>query len=150
MDRELLRQGMAFVRENPRRYLLLSLSRAKEYFKFWPSAESSFPSNLVRVLSFGLFLPFMALGLAVTSAAFLHKQTRPMMDFRRFPGNGHLLLCLFISTYTVIHLLTWTLIRYRLPLDSVLILYAAGGIAWLPRFLRRLGVQSREDTRAEA
>jgi hypothetical protein len=27
--------------------------------------------------------------------------------------------------YTLIHLLTWTLIRYRLPVDAVLLIFAA-------------------------
>jgi hypothetical protein len=31
----------------------------------------------------------------------------------------------------LIHLLTWSLIRYRLPVDGILILYAAAGVLWL-------------------
>ncbi|NWG13114.1 MAG: glycosyltransferase family 39 protein, partial [Acidobacteria bacterium] len=124
MDRELLRQGIAFVRDDPWRYLLLSLSRMKEYFKFWPSPESSLASNVVRTLSFGLFFPFMILGLALVSLSLLLRRANSIPDLRGSPGEGHLLLFLFISTYTLIHLLTWTLIRYRLPVDSILILYA--------------------------
>jgi hypothetical protein len=30
-----------------------------------------------------------------------------------------------MAVYTLIHLLTWALIRYRLPVDSVLVLFAA-------------------------
>jgi hypothetical protein len=51
-----------------------------------------------------------------------------MTRFRKPPCSGHLLLMLFVITYTLIHLLTWSLIRYRLPVDSILVLYAAVGV----------------------
>ena len=35
------------------------------------------------------------------------------------------LLILFIIIYTLIHLLSWALIRYRLPVDAVLLVFAA-------------------------
>jgi len=105
----LMREGLRFVIENPRRYLLLSLSRVKFYFIFWPLSSSSFISNLSRLLSFGLYLPFMIYGL-VTS----------LRHWRRC-----LLLYLFVGTYTLIHVLSWPMIRYRLPVDAVLIIFAA-------------------------
>ena len=43
------------------------------------------------------------------------------------------LLYLFIAVYTVIHLLSWALIRYRLPVDAVLIIFAAYGLTNLGR-----------------
>jgi len=44
--------------------------------------------------------------------------------------TSHLgLLYLFIGVYTAIHLLSWALIRYRLPVDAVLIVFAAYGLA---------------------
>ncbi|MEZ4555375.1 MAG: hypothetical protein R2851_07385 [Caldilineaceae bacterium] len=41
------------------------------------------------------------------------------------------LLYLFMLVYTGIHLATWTLIRYRLPVDAVLLIFAAFGVATL-------------------
>jgi hypothetical protein len=35
------------------------------------------------------------------------------------------LIVLFIVVYAGIHLLSWALIRYRLPIDAVLVLFAA-------------------------
>jgi hypothetical protein len=29
-----------------------------------------------------------------------------------------------MSVYTLIHVLTWTLIRYRLPVDAILVIFA--------------------------
>jgi len=108
IDQALMRQGIGFVLDDPGRYALLSLSRVKDYFKFWPSPESSLISNVSRVLSFGLYLPFMAYGLVLS-----------LRNWRRCS-----LLYLFIGVYTLIHLLSWAMIRYRLPVDAALIVFA--------------------------
>jgi len=138
LDRALLEEGIGFVIDDPGRYLLLSLSRAREFFKFWPSSESGFASNAVRVLSFGILCPLMAMGV-VTVSYYYYKRQRPWnVDCTSFPGNGHLLLLLFATFYTIMHLLSWTLVRYRLPVDGVLVLYAAAGIVWLVNHRRPL------------
>ncbi|MCL5996876.1 MAG: glycosyltransferase family 39 protein [Chloroflexi bacterium] len=119
LDSALLKQGISYVMQDPVRYVLLSLSRFKTYFMFWPSGDSSPLSNAVRVLSFGVGLPFMLYGLLVA--------------VRRW--RNWLLLYLFIIVYSGIHLLSWALIRYRLPVDAVLIVFAAYGVVDLVRRL---------------
>lgn len=115
LDRELLKRGIRFVAEDPARYLLLSISRIPAYFIFWPSGQSSAISNISRVLSFGLFLPFMTYGLITA-----------WMDRGKAALNGPVgLLTLFILAYSAIHLLSWSLIRYRLPVDAVLVVFAS-------------------------
>lgn len=121
MDRALLKQGMAFVLEDPGRYLLLSVSRAREYFKFWPSQDSSVLSNFVRVLSFGLCLPFLVHGVYV--ALFRGNVRGGHLDSDSRPAARFLLLV--SGSYCLIHLLTWTLVRYRVPVDAVLMPFAA-------------------------
>ena len=111
----LMREGLRFVVEDPWRYLLLSLSRVEEYFWFLPSAESSTISNISRMLSFGICLPFMLCGLVLS----------------RHQWHRCLLLYLFAGIYTVIHLLSWPAPRYRLPMDAVLIIFAALAIVKL-------------------
>jgi 4-amino-4-deoxy-L-arabinose transferase-like glycosyltransferase len=127
MERALMDLGVGFVRDDPQRYALLCLSRAKEYFKFWPSEESSRLSNLIRVTSFGLLLPLALLGVASERAA----AGKGPGDLRTIQ-----LLYLFAAFYTVIHLLTWTLVRYRLPVDAVLAVFAANGVVLLVGALR--------------
>ena len=114
LDQALLKRGLGFIREDPGRYLILSISRFNDYFMFWPSAESSFISNMSRVFSFGLLWPFMAYGL--------------ISHVRRSFSSEVLILYLFIIIYTAIHLLSWSLIRYRLPVDAVLIIFASVGL----------------------
>lgn len=108
MDAALFGRGLAFVWEDPGRYLLLCLGRIPAYFMFWPSPESSTISNISRVGSFGFFLPFMLYGLVLS-----------LRRWRRYS-----LLYLFVVVYTGIHLLSWAYIRYRLPVDAVLVLFA--------------------------
>jgi hypothetical protein len=120
LDRALLKRGLGFIAEDPGRYVILSLTRIEEYFKFWPSADSGPVSNVARVFSFGLLLPFMLYGL--------------ILGFRRSLSSEALILYLFLLTYTGIHVLTWTLIRYRLPIDAVLLVFA--GLALVDIYAR--------------
>lgn len=115
LEQALLARGLAFVRDDPPRYVLLSLSRIPVYFMFWPSAQSGLASNVSRVGSFGLFLPLMLGGL-VYSLANRGLRTRTFADAS--------LLLLFGGLYTAVHLLSWALIRYRLPVDAILLIYA--------------------------
>jgi hypothetical protein len=124
LDRALLQRGLTFIGDDPGRYLVLSLSRTKDYFKFWPSAESGRISNLSRILSFGILWPLMAIGLVYYGV-------------RHFWPSEALLLYLFVGVYTAIHLLTWALIRYRLPVDAVLLLFAGVAIVAIGERLAR-------------
>ncbi len=121
LDQELLRRGLGFVLDEPGRYLLLSASRIPAYFLFWPSPASGTLSNLARVSSFGLMLPFMIFGL--------------VRSLRRPLAAEQALLVLFVSVYSLIHLLTWSLVRYRLPVDAVLVVFAAIGLQALLRWI---------------
>ena len=125
LDSALLQRGIQFVIDDPVRYILLSLSRIPGYFMFWPSPTSSMLSNISRVFSFGLLFPFMIYGLLLV---FCRKTPRFKLD------SPAALLILFAIVYTLIHLLTWTLIRYRLPVDAVMLPFAAHALVDL--FLR--------------
>jgi hypothetical protein len=121
LDKALLKLGIQFVLDDPGRFLLLSISRMEEYFKFWASPDSGFLSNVSRVGSFGLCLPFMLYGVWVTV-------TRTWKSQAAIHRWMTALLLIFIFVYTTVHLFSWTLIRYRLPVDAVLLIFAAVGI----------------------
>ena len=136
LDRALLKQGLGFIQADVGRYLILSISRIEDYFKFWPSSDSGLISNLSRVLSFGILWPFMAYGL--------------IYHLRRSFSAKALILYLFIVIYTGVHLLTWTLIRYRLPVDAILLVFAGVALVHLhekltqryPKIQRILGYKA--------
>ncbi len=141
-DRELLRRGIGFVLADPGRYLLLSLSRVRDYFEFWPTADSTLLHNVGRVGSFALMLPFMLYGLVVDlrlqwQAAGGTASTRSVLSRTgAILASDSGLLYLFIVFYTILHILTWAFTRYRLPVDAVLIVFAALGIGELLRGLQ--------------
>jgi hypothetical protein len=115
MDRALTRKGIENILVDPLRYLQLTLDKTREYFMFWPSNNSSQISNLNRMLSFGLYLPFMLLGLGFS-----------VSRWRSFTP-----LYIFIIIHTSVHLLTWPAPRYRLPVDAVLMVFAGLAISRL-------------------
>lgn len=122
-DKALMARGIGFVLAEPGRYLLLSLSRVRDYVEFWPTADSSLLFNLGRILSIGLFLPFMLYGLYLSlrpSRLAVNHSPIPQLTINHF-----LLLYLFIVVYSLLHIFTWAMSRYRLPVDAVLLLFAA-------------------------
>ncbi len=133
LDRRLLQRGVGFVVDEPSRFAWLSLSRVKEYFKFWPTRESALISNLVRVFSFGIYLPLFITGLVVAASRFRSRveQDTPAL----------LLMLLLASLYTGIHLLSWTLVRYRLPVDALMMPFGALGLVFLKDWARRWGAR---------
>ena len=121
LDQELLRQGIQFIFDDPKRYFLLSLSRIPAYFMFWPSSDSGLVSNISRVLSFGITLPFMIYGLILSIRKNNAEKGNDLLSLIASPIG---LMCMFILIYSAIHLLTWALIRYRLPVDAVMIIFS--------------------------
>lgn len=121
MDRELMRRGIGFVLADPGRYVLLSLSRIRDYFEFWPTPGTTLLHNLGRVGSFALCLPFMLYGI------FLAIRNRFELWQTRLPfySTPLALILLFMLFYSGLHLLTWAMARYRMPVDAVALAFAA-------------------------
>lgn len=120
LDRALARKGIEFILADPERYVLLTLDKTLEYFWFWPSSTSSRISNINRVLSFGLYLPFMLVGFYLSLAR-----------WRNF-----LPLYLFIVIHTGVYLLSWPAPRYRLIVDAVAMVFAALAVLELAKLAR--------------
>lgn len=145
-DKELLSRGIGFVLADPGRYLLLSLSRVRDYFEFWPTADSTLLHNVGRVGSFGLMLPFMVYGLWIdirnqvrVSAAATAPRRSLLSRMGAVLASDSGLLYLFIAFYSLLHILTWAFPRYRLPVDAMLLVFAALGIVDLwKRFQARV------------
>ncbi len=143
LDQALMQRGIGFVLADPVRYLVLSASRAVEYFKFWPTPDSGLVSNLSRVGSFGVCLPFMLAGLVLSLARFRpvgalpgggvngcsatgnRKGSSSLADHEGRSREGTVLLLGLAGAYTLLHLGTWALVRYRVPVDALTILFAA-------------------------
>lgn len=118
LEKELLRRGMGFVWQEPLRYLVLCLTRIPAHFIFWPLSSSGLVSNGVRVLSFGVALPFMLAGVLRFGRSW---HGRRWVTAWSEPGA---LLFLFLVVYVGVHLASWSGIRYRLPTDAVGLIFA--------------------------
>jgi len=123
LDKALLERGLVFVVQDPFRYIRLSISRVKEYFKFWPSRASSALSNCARVISFGLCLPFFVSGLLIAARRSASLSGAAVLEDAHLRGIS--LIMILAGLYSLVHVLTWTLVRYRLPVDAMLMPFAA-------------------------
>lgn len=120
MDRALLRRGLQFVLDEPGRYVRLCLSRVRAFLEFWPTPDTTPLHNLGRVGSFGLLLPLLVYGLVLA-----------LCD--RDLAARSALLVIFALFYSTLHVLTWAMVRYRLPVDAVCLPLAALGVNDLAR-----------------
>jgi hypothetical protein len=120
LDKRLMARGIGFILADPVRYVRLSGSRVRDFFEFWPTPDTPLISNLGRVLSIALFLPFMLYGIWLA-----------IRDPSHSPAHGWLhradvaFLLVFMAFYSLLHILTWAMPRYRLPVDAVAIPFAA-------------------------
>ena len=86
--------------------------------------DSGLISDISRIGSFGIAFPFMLYGLWCALVSEWKSRTQ-------YEKSEVILFVLFVLGYTGIHLLSWALIRYRLPVDAVLLIFAAFGIVKL-------------------
>lgn len=116
----LLWMGIENVRRDPTHFFVLTMTRLRELFKFWPTSDSTWSANALRVLSFGVMLPFALVGLLLNA-----KRWRELMP-----------ILLFLVIHTGIYAVSWTMIRYRIPLDALLVIFAAFTVNELGRFAK--------------
>ncbi len=109
---ELLQRGIQNIIDDPGHFLLLTLTRLREYFTFWPTPDSMLPANLFRIFSFGLIVPFTIVGLVAGV-----RQWRMLLP-----------VYLFILIHTGVYAVTWTMVRYRIPADVFFIMFTAYAI----------------------
>lgn len=131
LDSALLKRGLTFVIDDPGRYFLLSISRIPVLFEFWPTPGSSTLSNLTRVSSFGIALPFMIWGILLSL-----KRLRQCKE--NFLSSPLFLMLGFGVIYAGIHLLSWSLVRYRVPIDALFLSFAGLAVSNLYNTLFRV------------
>lgn len=105
----LLRMGIQNVLSDPWHFVQLTVTRLREFFNFWPTRNSTLLANVMRVSSFGLILPFTLFGL--------------FANLRRLRELAPIYL--FIIVHTGVYAISWTMIRYRIPLDVFFIMFTA-------------------------
>jgi hypothetical protein len=132
-DRSLMGRGIGFVVAEPGRFALLTMGRLSDLFIFWPTHDTPLLHNVGRLVSFAAALPFMILG-SVLATRECRQQASSWMDFLCAPPMILLGFCLF---YALLHVLTWAMPRYRVPVDAVMMPFAALGVIAVYQVLRR-------------
>ena len=131
-DRAFSRRALAYIRADLPRFLRLSLQKGLGLWALYaePMTENR-PrmrlEKLASILSYGVLLPFALAWLFLT--------------LRRNRISA-LILILFLS-FTLVHAVSLSKVRYRLPLDSFVIIYGVGGAIALLRTLARRAARSR-------
>ena len=135
MNDWLMVEGIRFVVEEPGRFVLQTVDRFRNYFRFWPEKTSSPIANVSRVLSFGLYLPFMLYGLLLSIGRFRSSRSQEEQQGSH-PSRSVSLLYLYVAAYSAIHLMSWAMHRYRLPVDAVMMVFVGLAVADLGKRAR--------------
>jgi len=109
---------------NPERFARLAVSKFQRFWSLWPNAEG-FSRGLYKAAALASFGPVLALALLGLYV---------LRDRWRELG----LIWLFVGYYTALHMVALASIRYRLPLEPLLIACAAACAA---RLLGRQGTR---------
>jgi 4-amino-4-deoxy-L-arabinose transferase-like glycosyltransferase len=111
-------EAVKFIGENPRRFVELCLIRFVQLWKLY-SARVPLSNSLVMIASFGIALPF-----------FLIQVIR--CGWRRRP---EMLFLLIILCHTGLHMVYGSIVRYRIPIEPLVVVMAISGFSWtLSRF----------------
>jgi 4-amino-4-deoxy-L-arabinose transferase-like glycosyltransferase len=123
LDRAFYRKGFEYIRAEPGRFVVLSIAKALNFWRLYPTPMSREPKTWEKagcILSYGVLLPF-AVYWMIRSA-------------RKTPG-ARLMILMFLS-FTLFHAIFISKVRLRLPLDMLLVIAASGGIGDIARRLR--------------
>jgi hypothetical protein len=125
-DSVLFQTGLRYASSDPGRFVRLSAAKAANFWRLYPQPMTDVQpaagnARWLSLLSFGLLLPFGAVWL--------------LRSIRRSDG-ARLIFLVFIS-YTLVHAAFISKVRFRLPLDTYVLIYAAGAIVALFDVARR-------------
>lgn len=129
-DSVLYAMGREYIIADPGRFVRLSAAKAVNFWRLYPkpmtdAGEAARKAKLYSLLSYGLLLPFGVVWL--------------VRSLRRSPG-AWLVLLIFLA-YTAVHALFISKVRFRVPLDPYVIIYAAGALFALFDLMRERAVR---------
>lgn len=118
-----------FILENPRRFCELAVIRLYELWKIH-SPRVRFVENLAMILSFGPMFLFFAV----------------QVLRRVWSGGGEFLILGVVGCQTAVHMVFTSIVRYRMPIEPLVLAVAVAGFLWSIRVLRRRTGGSRHLT----
>jgi hypothetical protein len=100
--------------------------------EFWPT-ETTLLHNIGRLASITLFLPLFGCGIWLV----IHRARQDRQSRRPFWRQPVSMVLLFIIFYSLLHIFTWAMSRYRLPVDAAAIPFASYAVLEMWPVLRR-------------
>ena len=129
-DAWLWNEGKRMILKHLSEYPAVMWQNALRFWQFFPHSPEGPQSvqarryRFVGLGSYGVLFPFFVIGLVVS-----------LTRWRKF-----ILIYSFIGYYTAVHIVLYGKLRYRVPMDSLLILFGVLGLFWVFNCIReRLG-----------
>lgn len=119
-DRAMWAAGVAYIKENPGRFLELAAIKFVRFWRLWPYAPE-YAGSFHIILSLMSFVPALAFAIIYLLG----------WGRREFIVVAPILL--LIGYFTFVHMVLAASLRYRLPLEPFLISFAAVGMVRLAR-----------------
>lgn len=128
-DKIFLAKAIEFIRANKMRFLALCGERFLNLWRFYPDSisQNEFVSGSYKYLSVFTFAPVLILFM-----------TGLLLGLKGW--RGQLPLYAFILSLTLIFCITRTSLRARLPLEPLIVIYAAAGLEYLVTRTRKKGL----------
>jgi 4-amino-4-deoxy-L-arabinose transferase-like glycosyltransferase len=125
-DSAFTRRALGYIADDVPHFLRLSLSKSLGLWALYPRPMTKDRprlglENLASILSYGLLLPFALAWLLVSLPR----------------SRVAVLVLLLFLVYSMVHAVILSKVRFRLPLDSFVIVYGSGGIVASVRALSR-------------
>ena len=116
-DRWQRNRAIEFIKSDPARFAGLAVKKFLRFWNIWPNAPG-FDSGMYRWIAFASFAPVLLLSLASILVI-------------RGKWCDAVIVWLFVCYYTALHMVTIGSLRYRLPLEPLLVALAAACLAAL-------------------
>ena len=125
-DSAFTRQALEYITADVPHFLRLSLSKSLEFWALYQKPMTRDRprlglEKLASLLSYGLLLPFALVWLFVSLPR----------------SRAAVLVLLLFLIYSMVHAVILSKVRFRLPLDTFVIIYGSGGIVTAVRALNR-------------
>jgi|GEM_PF-1792549 len=111
-DKTFYREGIAFITGHKREYARLLGKRLVHFWRFFPLVATK-TNKIIALLTSGWIIPLGFLGMALSWRGYWRASS---------------LLILLIFSFTVVHMVFWAMIRYRVPIDPFVIIFAGFSI----------------------
>lgn len=110
-----LHHAKNIIISNPKEYLIKCVKRFLKLYRIYPHRGKGYAHSeslivWVNILSYGILLPF-----------FIYSFFSHIKEFSKY-----VFLYLIIITFSLTYTLIWAVIRYRLPLEPYMIIFASG------------------------